>query len=136
VATIPPDPVPAQRSVPLGLLGMLVLILAVERTISRNDLDFVEENAWQYRLARAEAADNASGREILVFGDSLAKMGIAPSVIKRRAGSGVVLLAQENPRERCQAEGRRRRLFPLPAFLGSQKHCELFPTPLVLPGEL
>jgi hypothetical protein len=78
--------------VPLGLLGMLPLILAGERLASRDDLAFTNLAADQYKFA-GRASRRVAGCDLLCFGDSLVKDGVIPSVIAARLGRPTYNLA-------------------------------------------
>ena len=70
---------------PTGLIGMLVLVTAVERCVARHELMYasVAEAAWKWS---GEHVASASGRPVIGFGDSLIKNSVLPSVIEARAG--------------------------------------------------
>jgi hypothetical protein len=75
----------AKRSLPMGLAGMLVLLVVVESRITRNRLDFASTGPdFEWREASRAASGDAAGRQVLCYGDSLVKMGVAPRVIERR----------------------------------------------------
>jgi len=71
---------------PTGLIGMLVLAFAAESFVARHDLDALDPDDWQYRLARQATARNAKGQDVLCFGDSLMKVGVLPKVVESRSG--------------------------------------------------
>jgi hypothetical protein len=71
--------------VPGGLIGMLGLVVAVELFLSRDPRAFTSVDVEQYRFAD-RASRKSSGCEVLCFGDSLMKMGLAPRVIESRTG--------------------------------------------------
>ena len=70
---------------PLGLLGMLVLVASVEGFVTRHELDTVPPEEWQYLLARQAATRQARGCDLLILGDSQAKMGVLPKVVGARS---------------------------------------------------
>lgn len=78
---------------PAGLLGMFLLIVAVEATLARHELDVVSTEDWQYVQAGRDAAQRVRGRELLILGDSLVKFGVLPQVVARHAGRRVYNLA-------------------------------------------
>ncbi len=80
-------PAPRPRP-PWGLLGMLALVALVESTLGRHDLDFTAPWHWDWRIAGkvASKGHRASGRDVLVFGDSLLKFGVMPRVLADRSG--------------------------------------------------
>jgi hypothetical protein len=84
-----------RRVFPLGLCGMLALIVASERHLASRAraIDPVGrvEMSW---YASAEAADGPEARaDVLCFGDSLIKLGILPRVLEDRLGISVYNLA-------------------------------------------
>lgn len=84
---VAPPPRPRPRW-PLGLLGMLTLVALVESRLDRHDLDFTAPWHWDWRTAGKVAAkgEKASGRRVLLFGDSLLKFGVMPRVLADRSG--------------------------------------------------
>ena len=80
-----PDTRPARR-VPLGMVGMLVLVAAVEFTIAGRRLDFTTIWADDWRSANRAATRQAKTRDVLCLGDSLVKYGVLPKVIEARTG--------------------------------------------------
>lgn len=78
---------------PTGLIGMLVLAFAAESFVARHDLDTLDPDDWQYRLARQTAARNAKDQDVLCFGDSLMKVGVLPKVVESRSGLRMYNLA-------------------------------------------
>jgi hypothetical protein len=75
------------RPWPWGLVGMLVLVAAVEHTVARHELGFTTDPmVWCWELSRRAARDEATHAEVLCLGDSLVKLGVLPGVI--RAGTG------------------------------------------------
>ena len=81
----PPDRVSVAR-LPLGLLGMLGLVLAVETGIAGLRPDLVSPLAEDWRIASEAARSKAPACEVLCFGDSLVKYGVLPRVIEAKAG--------------------------------------------------
>jgi len=73
-------------NVPAGLVGMLILVGCVERALARLELGTMTLAQWEFRLARNAAVREAKGLDVLCFGDSLVKNGVAPSVIEKRSG--------------------------------------------------
>lgn len=77
---------------PVGLLGMLVLVLGAERYVVRHAWKFtpVSASAWQ----RAGAGvPRATRSDVVAFGDSLIKCGVVPPVVEARAGRPAANLA-------------------------------------------
>jgi lysophospholipase L1-like esterase len=75
-----------KRGSPPGLLGMLGLVLAVELFVAGHPLHFRSPAGWVWRTAGEEARRAAPGCEVLCFGDSLVKCGVAPRVLAARSG--------------------------------------------------
>jgi len=69
---------------PAGFLGMLGLLLAVETGLTRGELGLGTVGAADWGLNRAEAVREGPGAEVLCFGDSLIKCGVAPAVLEAR----------------------------------------------------
>ena len=74
------------RHAPLGLLGMVALVAAVESSLGRQADRFATTSALSAQLSGEAARREAPGRSVLFFGDSLAKHGLIPSVFERAAG--------------------------------------------------
>ncbi len=81
-----------RRSTPLGFLGMLALIWAVESFITRNDLRFSAVEADTWKSARV-ATDHLQTGGVLTFGDSQVELGISPISVESRLGQPVQCLA-------------------------------------------
>ncbi len=75
----------SRRFWPAGLLGMLALVACVEVLIGHPDRFVGLSDQWYWRLARRDA-ERMRGRDVLVFGDSLLKLGVAPGVIQQSTG--------------------------------------------------
>jgi hypothetical protein len=88
-------PTRAKRSrVPGGFLGMLVLIVCFERFVARHeDVSFTTNVAASWKQAGKAAQNEARRCEVLCFGDSMLKFGIAPRVIEARTGLSAYNLA-------------------------------------------
>lgn len=80
----PMKPEARGRRWPAGFLGMLGLLLAVETGLARGELGLGTVGAADWGLNRAEAVREGPGAEILCFGDSLIKCGVAPAVLEAR----------------------------------------------------
>ena len=79
---------------PLGLIGMLALVVAVESTIADRDLDLLTGFQWDWNLAgRRVASPEVVGADLLAFGDSQMKLGFVPQVAERRLGRSAYNLA-------------------------------------------
>lgn len=75
------------RRWPLGLLGMIAIVVAVEASVARHPLAFTESAAFGWAFSRDAARGEARSAEVLCFGDSLAKHGLLPEVIEERLGA-------------------------------------------------
>jgi hypothetical protein len=69
---------------PAGLLGMIILLGIVDAGIERVRLDHRTPDTWDWRLSRAAAMTRVRECRVLCFGDSLAKLAVAPQVIEAR----------------------------------------------------
>jgi hypothetical protein len=78
---------------PVGFVGMLGLLLAVESILARGELGLDTVGAADWGLNRAEAVREARDAEILCFGDSLIKCGVAPAVLEARLDRAAYNLA-------------------------------------------
>ena len=74
------------RRLPLGLLGMLLLIPAAERLIADHDYAILSVEDWDWRLAGEAAGREAARADLVCFGDSLIKGGLAPTVLEAKTG--------------------------------------------------
>ena len=72
------------RKLPLGLIGMVALILAIEARIGAGP--WSSSLNWSWRSAREMADSQADRCEILLFGDSQVKVGLQPLAIEERLG--------------------------------------------------
>ncbi len=70
---------------PWGFLGMLALLVLVEWTLGRHDLDFTAPWHWDWRVSGKLAAKKQAGADVLLFGDSLLKFGVMPKVLQDRS---------------------------------------------------
>lgn len=87
------SPQPGSRHLPLGLVGMVVLIIVVEFCLATRSLDFMGDAAYAWQWAAKAAGRDALGSEVLCLGDSLVKFGVAPRVIESRSGRSTFNLA-------------------------------------------
>jgi hypothetical protein len=69
---------------PGGFLGLLVLVLAIESSVDRHAIDFATPERWAWQQSGRLARRVGTESEILCFGDSEMKMGIAPALIEER----------------------------------------------------
>lgn len=70
---------------PRGLLGMLLLISAVELSILHHRLTFLTFDTLTWFLTEQAVAREAQTSQILCFGDSQVKFGLIPQAIEREA---------------------------------------------------
>jgi hypothetical protein len=75
-----------RAGLPMGLLGMLAIVVGFESFVARHDVDFTELSAADWRLTRSAASADAKNAKLLVFGDSLLKLGVVPAIVERRTG--------------------------------------------------
>lgn len=74
---------PSRAVVPWGFIGMLVLVLLVERYIAAHPLEYTDPTAFTWRSV-AKAARGPEGRsDVLMLGDSMVKVGGLPRVIEK-----------------------------------------------------
>jgi hypothetical protein len=71
---------------PWGLLGAFVIGITAEGWVARHDDDTLSFDQMAFRVSRQDAERKAKDRDVLVFGDSLVKLGVAPKVIESRSG--------------------------------------------------
>src|SRR5690242_12777653 len=81
---------------PVGMLGMLALVLAAESYVARHDLDFATLWSANWRHGAAAARREGPKSAVLAFGDSLVKDGVAAPVIEARLGRRAYNLAVFN----------------------------------------
>ncbi len=77
------------RRWPLGLIGMVVLVVAVEAYIGRHAFRFTNTATLSWNLSDTAARGEASKAEVLCFGDSLVKHGMIPEVLEAKLGKRV-----------------------------------------------
>ena len=81
------------HALPWGLIGMLGLLLAVEKVVVRHDPDLTGIVPLNWRFARNKAVSEARKCEILCLGSSIVKFGICPSLIEAETGKPTFNLA-------------------------------------------
>jgi len=74
------------RSWPLGLVGMLAMVVGVERWVVWHDLDFTTVWAADWSQAARGASRSAPGCTLLCFGDSQVKYGVSPTALEASMG--------------------------------------------------
>jgi hypothetical protein len=72
--------------IPWGLLGMLPLVFGVERYIAWHEVDFSDAYAANAKYGANAAMRIAPKCDLLFFGDSLVKMGVAPQIFESQLG--------------------------------------------------
>jgi hypothetical protein len=83
---------PRPAPIPLGLIGMAVLVLCAEIVLTRYDGDFADVGDSSHRFPGL-VYPRVAKYDVLCFGDSLAKHGVVPRVIERRLGVSAYNLA-------------------------------------------
>jgi hypothetical protein len=86
------NPIVASRvwaPLPWGLMGAIVLAWAVESSVSRHFPDLASSYSQEWRKTGRTIRQEAPRNEILCFGDSLVKVGVAPRVLERNLGKRV-----------------------------------------------
>ena len=72
---------------PSGLIGMLGLVILIESTLARGELDLTWDPWWwDWHVGAISASNRARDSDVLCFGDSLVKHAIAPGVLEARTG--------------------------------------------------
>jgi hypothetical protein len=89
-----PRVVPRRGARPWGAIGTIVLIAAVELLVHRvEDRYFTTNAALSWAFGGRAADRKAAGRDVLCFGDSMVKFGVAPRVLEDRLGAKAYNLA-------------------------------------------
>lgn len=86
---------------PLGLVGMVALLILCESCLARHALDLMHDVPFSWRWGAEMATREAPRSEILCFGDSLVKCGVAPRVVADRTGRTMWNLAVTGGRPAC-----------------------------------
>lgn len=81
-----------RRALPLGFLGMLALVWAMESFINRHDLWFSTVDADTWKGARV-ATEHLKTGGVFLFGDSQVEYGISPVTVQSHLGQPVRNLA-------------------------------------------
>lgn len=79
-------PNPRRTRRPWGLVGMLALVVGVERFVARHDLDLSSVTAQNWRYARREATREATRARVLCLGTSMLKFGVVSRVVESGTG--------------------------------------------------
>ena len=72
--------------IPAGILGAVVLIALAEFAVARSKVGTFGGSQWSYEVARETAESGDRDFDVLCFGDSLLKQGLAPPVLETAAG--------------------------------------------------
>ncbi len=72
---------------PLGLVGMIGLVALIEAGLARRQVDFTNEVYSSWERGRQTAGNEAARANVLCFGDSIVKLGVAPKVLEERLGT-------------------------------------------------
>ena len=83
----------AWSRVPTGLLGMLALVVACERFVDRHDMQLMTPHELDWKTAGRTVSSEAPRAEVLCFGDSMLKFGLAPRLLEARLGRPMFSLA-------------------------------------------
>jgi hypothetical protein len=75
--------------IPWGLVGMLGLVMLAEWFVSRNALSFMNAAELDWMSSGRASAKTAARFDVLCFGDSMLKFGIAPRVLAAKLGRRV-----------------------------------------------
>jgi len=77
---------PGRGRWPGGFLGMLLLVVLIERSLAGRALDFTRPEYWDWRTAGHAAKKIAPGCGLLCFGTSMTQQGLLPCVLKDHSG--------------------------------------------------
>ena len=108
---------------PIGLFGMLAIVVGIERYIASRDVDLGTMYSIEWRDGGRSVAKNAKDADVLCFGTSMSRLGVSPKAIEERLGLSAYNFAlsgaqpfrdlhhaEARPRRRGEAEGDRCRL--------------------------
>lgn len=84
---------PRSIRIPLGLIGMMGLLVCIETGLGTFSADLTGEIPFAWRWGAQAVARHGRGTEILCFGDSLIKHGVEPRLIERQTGRSAYNLA-------------------------------------------
>src|SRR5262245_47792028 len=82
----PQQPRRRRPALPMGLVGMVLLIVAGESLLRRRDAWFVDPGAWDYRFTVGALGRGAGRSDVLCFGDSLIKLSAVPRLLTEGSG--------------------------------------------------
>ncbi len=72
----------ACKHLPGGFVGMVLLLVIIERWVAKHSLDFGTPTAADWRQSAGSATKRAPKAEVLLFGDSMVKFGVLPRVLE------------------------------------------------------
>jgi hypothetical protein len=78
---------------PWGLIGMAVMVVAIEGYVARRHLAFTNTATLSWNLSDAAARRDATDADVLCFGDSLVKHGMIPEVLEAKLNQRVYNLS-------------------------------------------
>ena len=79
---------------PLGLAGMVGLLVLIEGGIAEHEQPTLSTNAaMSWRFGAKSAEGRALGKDVLLFGDSQVQFNLAPNVLQERSGLSAYNLA-------------------------------------------
>lgn len=84
---------PGRGSIPLGLIGMIVLVMIIESWFVKHDRMYCSIMPSCYWFTRQMAERRAPQSDLLGFGDSLMKFGFVPKIIREGTGRTTYNLA-------------------------------------------
>jgi len=79
--------------VPVGLLGMIALIVVLETVVASHYLQFTRFYIHDWRVTGQQASTVSQESTMLCFGDSLVKFGVLPRVLEKVSGERVYNLS-------------------------------------------
>lgn len=86
---------PGHSRVPLGLIGMLGAVLALEITCFRSDR-YATDQSLSWNFKGNWASTRSRDADLLIFGDSLLEFGLIPEIVREQTGLRTVNLAAHN----------------------------------------
>jgi hypothetical protein len=77
---------PRRPATPLGLIGMIALVVLCELSFTSLEKDHITNDAYDWRVGGRAAKARATHAKILCVGDSQLKLGVMPKVLQARLG--------------------------------------------------
>ncbi len=74
------------RATPWGLLGMVAIVFSIETWVETHRDRFASPVGAMFEASGRASRTASVGRDVLFFGDSVIKFGVAPKVIEARTG--------------------------------------------------